>query len=235
MQRRETNQVTMIQAVLTVLHGHGETVSSYEPIDDTSRRLEEAVATIQERDRDYTEIATGVTAAKKTAEAAMVEQALHLARALNAHAVKTGNEPLSAETKVSRSGLTQHRESETIQYCIRIGELARDHAEELSVYAITPDTVAELDGAIDRMKTAVADQVKKAAEKKTARLRLTEAIDTAMGMVKSELDTLIELVKDRDGDLYDEYRAVRAIKDLGHTHRRNTGGDAPAGEEEAAA
>lgn len=50
---------------------------------------------------------------------------------------------------------------------------------------------------------------------------MTEVMDTARGILKTELDTLIELVKDKDRELYDQYRAVRGIKDLGGSHRRS--------------
>ncbi|MBN1757343.1 MAG: hypothetical protein JW863_03440 [Chitinispirillaceae bacterium] len=63
----------MMRSVVTVLHGHQETVSSNGPINETAQRFEQAVGTIEERDREYTEIATGITVAKKNAEAAMVE------------------------------------------------------------------------------------------------------------------------------------------------------------------
>ena len=37
-------------------------------------------------------------------------------------------------------------------------------------------------------------------------------------ILKEELDTIIELVKSRDTEFYNQYRAMRVIKDLGGGH-----------------
>lgn len=231
MQRRETNQVTMMQSVVTVFGEHQETVKSYEPIAESSTRLEQSVVTVEACDREYTEITTGITTAKRNAKSAVVELTLHVSRALNALAVKTGNEPLKAETHISRSRLNQSRESVMMQYCIRISGISREYAEELNPYGITSDTIGQLDAAIEQMKAAIAEQVIKAAERKTARKRLTEAVNTALRILKTELDTLIELVKEKDRELYDHYMAVRGIRNLGGGHRKSGNAEEKTGEE----
>ena len=221
MNRRETNRVTMFQSVLTVLAGHEATVTAYDPLAELYPRLQTSVAAIMTADREYLEIITGITAAKRNAETAMVERALHVAKALNALAVKTGNEPLRAETRICRSGLLHLRESATLQNCIRIGEIAGQYTGDLERYGITAATLGTLDSAIERMRTALADKVLKNAERKTARQRLTRAFAVAGTMVKSELDTLVALVKEQDPALYDEYQAVRGIRNLGGTRGKS--------------
>ncbi|MBN1757342.1 MAG: hypothetical protein JW863_03435 [Chitinispirillaceae bacterium] len=91
---------------------------------------------------------------------------LNIGRALNLLAVKTGDEPLKAETHLSRTGLCQQRESSTIQRCIRICEIAREYTEALATNDVTAEVIEELGSVIEEVKTAVAEQVKSTAEKR---------------------------------------------------------------------
>lgn len=220
MQRQEINQVTMLESVITVLAEHQETVNAFAPLAEVYPRLEASVAEVKECDREYTEISTGLTVAKMVAETAMVEKAMHVARAMSVLSVKTGNEPLRAETDVTANGLLRMRQTRTLQYCTRLSGIAREYVEELAVYGVTGEMLDELDAAIEQVKSAVADQVNRNAQQKTARLRLSDTLESARAILKSELDFLIELVKVRDPSLYDQYKAVRGVRNLGKRHAK---------------
>jgi len=218
MNKRENNKVSMYQAVDAVFNTHKESINSFEPLADAVNRYRGAIADILQRDRVHTDTTIGVTAAKRKTEADMIDKVMFVGNGLNALGVKTGNEPLKAETGATRSDLYHARDNDLLQYGRKIHELAKGYADELTPYGITAEVIENLNAATAQVQAAIEAQTRKMAEGKSARSLLTEGFTTADAILKTEIDTLIELVKVKDVELYNLYQAVRVIKDHGVVH-----------------
>jgi hypothetical protein len=218
MNKHENNKVSMYQSVNAVLECHGEAVDGLAPLKAAVDKYRESITTLQKRDSVYTATTAGITAAKKNAVEELADKALVCAKALHAMSVASGNEQLKVETKITRSKMIRGRISSLQQRAVRIIFLTEEHADALTEYGIDAAIVADLKAALEYLESTTGEQARKIAEHKAARTQLTGAFDVTNHILKDELDSLMLVVKEKNADFYDQYKAARVIRDLGGSH-----------------
>jgi predicted transcriptional regulator len=67
---------------------------------------------------------------------------------------------------------------------------------------------------INDYDTTLSSKESKAAESKAARAALTQQFQEVDEILKEDIDTLMELMKQRNKEFYNQYQAARVIKDL---------------------
>ena len=221
MNRKENNKMNMFKAVSAVLFLYEETANRLPPLIEVVLRFRAVIERILQLDSEYTSTMPGATSSKKSAAELVAGRTYRLAKALYALGRKKENKQLIEQCRYSRSSISHLRYTNILQMGTLMSVLAQTYIQELEVYGIKTEDVNDLNAAIDNFKAMSDEQMQKIAEAKVAREQLYKAFDEADTILKHELDVLIELQKEIEPELYNHYKAVRLIKDLGV--RRSSG------------
>ncbi|MBN2545784.1 MAG: hypothetical protein JXB50_08310 [Spirochaetes bacterium] len=237
MTKRETNKYTMYKSLMTVLNGKKEKIEVVEGLKTASEELSEIIAKISETDNMYKNLTKGARDDKMSSKEALSASILKTANVLYVHAKKTDNFPLKEKSDFTRSELKRIRENELLQKAKIVVENAEQNAGEItSIHKDFNDELKNLKELLTAFEESIGKQSSKSTEKQASREALTEEFKTADDIIKEQLDPLIELIREKDIDLYNQYFAARTIKDLGvrkavkeeeinEEHEEEAGGD----------
>lgn len=211
---REFNKMNMYTAVNSVLQLFNDRTATIRALSDATERFGERLALIARHDAQYTTTAAGATASKNNAANALIEVTLRIANALFVLGNNTGNERLKAECRLTFSDLKYTRILAMIKICGRVAGLAKQHASELADYGMAEPDFGSIAAAIESLHKARDEQQQGITKCKSGRLLLYKDMAAAAGILKKEIDPLMELMKECDIGFYNQYRAARVIKDL---------------------
>ena len=228
MNTREKNKMSMFRAVEAIVSQHQETVDAMAPLSEAVTAFRQAIADILRQDKSYIGVTEGVIAAKNSSLDELVERALRLGNGMYAFGRKSGNEQLKSAGGITMSDLGRMREADIEQYCSRIAELIQTCAAELAPYGIPADEIQAFANAIEAYRSQVGEKEVRTAESRAARKALYSTFDKADEILNEDIDVLIELVKTNNVDFYNQYRATRGIRDLGHGRSSKTAAPAEA-------
>jgi hypothetical protein len=91
----------------------------------------------------------------------------------------------------------------------------RTNNEALAPYTITAEKITALGQSIDSYRHYADSKDTRFAESKAAREVLFNLFADADELLREDIDTLVELVKNNNSDFYNQYFAARTIKDIG--------------------
>lgn len=222
MNKHESNKVTMYKSVEAVLSQHEDIVNTMPALSEINGKFRSLLKEIIERDYRHATVKQGSTAAKNSALDSITATTLTFANALYALGRKTENEQLKAECRTSISELEHKREQDLEQYCRRIGELARNNAEELAPYCITKKQIDSFSKATETFRDLVEQKNQKFTESKATREALDEMFKKMGEMLREDMDRLLEMLRDTHPDFYRQYTAARNIRDIGSSHAVKT-------------
>lgn len=214
MNKREENKFSMYRAVEKVVDEYAETVATIPALTECVNDYKTAIVKIGELDSQYQTIAKGYTVTKDTAEDALVDAMMDVGSALYVYARKTKDEHLKVLCKFSVSQLKKMRDTELLQKAKNLLVSVNAHLEDVAAYGIAAEVVTELERKIKDYDTTLSNKDSKAAESKTARASLTQQFQDVDEILKEDLDTLMELMKQRNREFHNQYKAARVIKDL---------------------
>ena len=236
MNTREFNRMNMFTAVNSVLKLFGKTIKTIGALFEAADEFDRKLALVAKRDAQYTSVISGATAAKNSAADTLIDVTLRIANALLVFGTITENEPLKAKCRLTTANLHYIRALELVRISVRIAELGKQYATELSTYGITESDLLMLTEAIDSFRTARNTQQQRFAESKSARGLLSDTFTETYCILKNQLDPLMELVKHDDIEFYTQYRAARVIRDMhGRSYKKNNPPTSPETPETAAA
>jgi hypothetical protein len=183
-------------------------------------RFQDALNDLTLADRKYMSVAAGVTASKHNAADTLAEQLIFMTNALYVLGRNSGNESLKAENADRDSSFRHLRDTELSQKATRILELVRVNESGLSGFGIDPSRIQQFADAASVYHELIGQKENKKAESKASREGLFNAFNHTDDVLKQDLDCLIELLREKDKDFYNQYHAARAIKDLGLGRKR---------------
>ncbi len=218
MNANEKNRISMYLAVIAVLEQHKELITTIPALVEIIGQFDTLVADIIARDQKHETITAGVIAEKNGILDTMAATTLRFAKALYALGRKTGNEQLKEECDVTMSDLMHRRQVETEQYCLRIAELAGTHAADLEAYGIAAGEIEEFVKATEAYREATDTRDRKFTESKATHQVMHNMFKKADDILKEDLDTILETLREKDPDFYLQYKAARNIHDLGGSH-----------------
>jgi len=218
MNARDKNNVSMYLSVIAVLSQHKELVDTVPALAEAMESFRSLVDEIIEQDSRHATITAGSTAAKNSALDKIIETALRLANALYAFGRKTDNEQLKDECDITKSDLKHRRQGEIEQYCNRTAELAHIYAADLEPYGITKEEIDSFVKESEAFRQAADSKDQKFTESKATRQAMIDTFSKAGDILKEDLDTMMEVLKEKNNDFYLQYRAARNIHDIGGGH-----------------
>jgi hypothetical protein len=222
MNTREFNKMNMFTAVNSVFQLSKDSIAKIKKLEEAIGGFGEKLTVISGHDAEYTLAAAGATAAKKSAANTLIDTVMRISNALSVLGDHTGNEQLKAECRIYSSRLYLLRDLELIKLGNHIAEIVQQHAAELAEYGIADSDRAALAAAIESFSKMREGQQQRMSEVKSVRGMLYKDITEAAGILKNEIDPLMELVKAGNSEFYNQYRAARKIKDLGARHASKT-------------
>ena len=221
MNTHEKNKMMMFNATGAVLDRYEEVVNAMPPLAEARARFNGSVADISQRNSKYLGVIEGAVAAKNNSLDDLVERVFRLGNAVFSIGRKTGNEQYKSAGNVSIADLNHMRETDVELHCSKIAGIAKECADELSIFGVTAEEIEAFNKALETYRKMVDSKEVKTAESRAARKSLYECFDKADDILANDIDTLMELVKISNPDFYNQYRAARSIRDLGGRLSKN--------------
>jgi hypothetical protein len=156
----------------------------------------------------------GITDNKQQEEDEMIAMTLKVAGAVRAFATVTGNQELKAQMKYSASALKGMRDSDLLNACQHVHDVALEHVDGLADYMVTAETLTQLNDEVDDFRQALAAPRNAITRRSEATSRLADLFKEADGVLNDQLDALMEMYRE-DKPFYNQYQAARIIVDLG--------------------
>ena len=214
------NRFTMIVGVWTFLLASLEKFSAIPALVKAIGRLDQLVAAIKTKTGELKNITPGKTAAKHTAEDELIEILVPAAAALYSIG-KEKKLPDVMETADSTARtLRRMRDTDLAASADALAKLAVRFTAELVEYGFDAAKIALLRTRTDVYSAAIGTRESSVGEHSGARAALLQLYDQAEELLGDDLDRLIELVKSAEPQLYDQYFALRSVKELGIVHRK---------------
>lgn len=224
MTKREENKLSMYKGVQEVLTNNSDIHSTIPVIGETLTSFNSTIESIEQVNFDFVGSTKGATADKTAKEEALINHAIKLANVLFVFAVKTKNNALKEEFKLSKSYLENLRDTDLLNKSNQIINTAQSYVTDLASYGVTEETLTDVQTAYDECAAAFNAQAEKMAKKSSEREKLTNLFNDADSILYDELDPMMELFIESNPDFYNAYQSARVIKDLG-TGRSGTDGE----------
>jgi hypothetical protein len=157
---------------------------------------------------------TGVTGDKQQAKEQAITLAIKVGSATFAYASVTENLTLQGLVNYTKSALDKSRDTVLIDKLKVIYEAGNDNVANLADYGITAADITAFETAITSYTEQVQNPRTAIAEGAAATDRLAEIFDTIDGILKKQMDKLMEVLKASDDEFYVKYRKARIIVDL---------------------
>lgn len=214
MNKMEKNKLTMYYAVNAVLFNHQKAIDSFAPLAVLVTSFRNYLNEILERAQEVA-CTVGVAAAKNNAFEDMTERTYHISNALYTFSRRNNTKEIKGVSKLSLTDIYRLRENELVQYCNRIRTLAQAHTEALASYTITAEMITALGRSIDIYRHNADSNEPGFAEGKAARGVLSNLFADTEELLNEDIDTMVELVKNKNSNFYNQYSAARTIKEVG--------------------
>jgi len=163
----------------------------------------------------------GAVPEKKAAFALMVEDAVQIAAATHAYAVKEGDYELAARVNHSHSDVVEGREAEVVNRCRDIHAAANENVAGLADYGVTATKLTRLKNKTDAFEGLQPKPRQRIAQRRAATDTLVRRFSTADGILSKRLDRLVLQFRDSAPDFFTEYRTARSIVDNPGGRRSN--------------
>lgn len=218
MNKTEKNKVTMYYAVNAVLFNHQRTIDSFPPLAASVTSFRHYLNEIMERAQEVAG-SVGVVAEKNNALDEMTERACQISSALYSLGKRTCKAEINGVTKLSFSEICRLSEIELVQYCSRILTHAQMNADALVSYTITAEMISALEQSIETYRHFECFQDAGIAGSRAAREVLSNLFADADELLREDLDTMVELLKNNNNNFYNQYNAARTIRDNGDSNK----------------
>lgn len=217
----------MFETVDAVLLENNSRWSAMPAFVDGVTRVRGGIAAIRTKQADQSQ--TGDADAKQSARDALEEQTLVIGSQLSALASKNNDAILAAKVNYDKSTLDKAGGSDLLVAARSVQNAASANAAVLaSDYGISSADVTALGAAITKLEGMKDAPRAAVVNRKVATMSLPDAIAYARGILRNELDKMMEKFKKTAPDFYAAYFAARVIIDRTGTHaaKKPAGGSA---------
>jgi len=218
MTNKQKNKFAMYLAVKAVLDNYNVLWQTLPAFVNGSTVLNSQVTLIQSLGQTQNLDTTGVAVDKKQAKVAMAQTAVSIGSAVRAYAVMNKNNTLATEVGFVQSEITGARDSDAIEHCQNIHDVANVNLAVLAIYGVTAARLATLQGVIDGFSLLVGKPRENIAAGRTVTQQLAAAFDTADEVLNEVLDNLIGQFEQDNPKFVSDYRNARTIVDNSPSH-----------------
>jgi hypothetical protein len=228
----EENRYSMYRSVKSLLKENESAFSNIAALAKASYAFEKTFIRIGEIDAGYLSISGGRRAGKERAREEAVDAALKTAGLLFVLGRKNKDENLKVLSGTNKTKLLRMRENDIIITMKSIKDQAKSHIGELKeLHGGAEEELADISSKLEVYEKRLGERESAEADTHALRVSLTHAFEEADGILKEELDNLMLLLKEKNGDLYNRYKSARVIHDLGLKKRKKDGQEQSEGKE----
>jgi hypothetical protein len=213
----------MYEAVEDLLDENPEIVGSIVEFGNSSVKFSNTVSTINNKEKVRQTVASGKTEVKQSAHDKLITGASEIAAGLFTFASKNDLIELKTLSDEKDYTLKKLKGIDLYTKCVQLYEAAEKYVIQLANYGVKPEDLEAFKTLIDGFKSSIGDKESSMGQKKGAGVSLAQLFRTADKILKEELDRFAEKVKAKNPSFYEEYNAVRVIKNLGTRHRPGKG------------
>jgi hypothetical protein len=212
MEVKQTNQVNMFKAVLAYLNQNNSIWGSMAPFTAAVTSLNDGITGIDETAQNQ-ETPTGDTQDKAEARDALEDVLFLTCQALSVLAHTESDNDLLALVSVTPSTLDKMDAEELSNRAAAV--LAKAQAQQTSLAAlhVTQTNVLELDTALQNFNATKTGPRTRAAERKAQTQSLAGKIRAVSGILRHQIDPMVNLFRRTNPDFVAGYRAARVIID----------------------
>jgi hypothetical protein len=222
MTKHEVSKFSMYKTVFQVLKNNQGEFKNIPALNSSIDDLEKNLNEIAVIDNKYQNIGKGNTAKKDNTKDEIVDSLIKVSGVLYVTGRSLKNENLKEISDLCYSDLRKMRGNDLINKANLIIENANANIEKMkTIHTDIDSEIKILAGKIEEFDAAMNEKETKNIESHTARLDLNELFIETDDMVCGDMDTLIELIKTKNPDLYKQYQTARVIRDLhGKKHKK---------------
>ncbi len=220
MKNSEENSLYMLDNVSGLLEENREITSAIPQFAESETELNKYIADIKSTNQSYITAFEGKTDEKTAAEEELEDYLIPFCRKFFVYGRRNSVEEIKSLTGFKDYELKKLRDRELLDKAISVYTKATEYAASLEKYGIKQTDIDLLKAKITKYETAIGIQGAGFSERGGARKSLTVLFDSAMQLLKEEIDGMIETFKDSNPDFYNQYITARGIKNLGVRHRK---------------
>lgn len=212
---RQENKFSMYLATQSVCDTHNSVWAGTPAFVTAKAAFDDVIDGISKARQKQEKETKGVTEDKGQAKEAAIVKAVSVAAATFAYASVTNNNTLKQLVNYSPTELRQSRDTILSDRLRVILNAANDHAAALVDYGIQSTDLTELDTLVTAYEDILGAPRTAIGERSTARQELEALFDTGDGILKEQLDKLMEIYRPTALAFYNQYKSARVIIDLG--------------------
>jgi hypothetical protein len=222
------NKYTMFLGVFTFLKSCVDKFTTIPALGKAIIKLEQLLSTIKITTDELNGTTSGKTTAKHQAEAVLIDALVPLAHAL--YSIGKGkNLPDVMETSdLSERSLRRMRDTDLAAKGATVFKLTPRFTTELTEFGYDTAKIAEVNTLIDVYTSAIGARESSVGEHSGVYETLRKLYNEVDDLLDDNLDRLMELVKTSQPQIYNQYFALRHVKQLGTVHRKEEETTAPA-------
>ena len=217
MNLNQENRLKMCQNVKALLKNNNEIVKTLPAYSPLYEALETSIGKIKILSELQVINTSGLVKHKKQLKQVLALKTFSNSAKLQAYARFTKNEVLLNEVSFSESQLKYASDEKLREYANVILARVNAHIAELESYGITAETQTNLQAAIDNFTEVLPKIGLAAAAGKENTIRIKQAF-AGINKILQDLDAIIEILKEKMPDFYNEYKRVRKIDNSGRGH-----------------
>ena len=219
METEQTNRITMFKTVGAYLDSHNSVWSGMAAMAAADQQLKDKIGAIDIAAQKQEAPTTGATLDKAAARDAL-EDVLFLTCEALAVLGHTGDDhDLLALTALSPSNLQRLDDEELSNRATNVLAEANSRKTDLAAFHVTQANLDEFDQALQDFKAAKAKPRTATAERAAQTESLPSLIRDASGILRNEIDRLVNLFRRTNPDFVAGYRTARAIVDRAASHK----------------
>jgi len=226
MEQEQTNRVTMFTTTEDYLDRHNAVWNSMVPMVTAVQSLKDKILAIHAA-AQLQEGPSGAADSKAAARDALESVTFLACEALGVLAHQANDHDLRALTNVTPTFLDKVPADELINRATLVLERANARKTELATLQVTQANLDELTQAIDTFSSLKNQPRSASVERSVHTQSLESLIREANGILRDEIDRLVNLFKRSNPEFVAGYQNARVIVDRAASHKTKTAGAAP--------
>ncbi len=212
------NKLSMYHAVNTVLKNNAPAYADIPALSAAAQSMENLITDIGVKSSEFDKAIRGKTETKAQAEDDLVEALMPVGSALWAYASGRRDQEMMARANINDSMLRRMRDTELLAKAKSIHTEATAQVSELADLSITQATLDDLAAKIKAFGDALGSRESSVAERSGAKTALSDLFSQADSLL-DRIDAMMQLLRAKATQFFNEYFAARVIKDVGIRHR----------------
>ena len=219
MNKKLENKLTMYEGVWALFGKNTEIVNSVPMLKSSVDEFGTTLAAIHLKSSETSTATTGKAAMKYQAEDDMMTLLLPVAVGLFVYAKKQGNVELMEKVRIAENMLRKIRDADLAGRAETIEVLAEAHVENLVSAGIAQHMINDFKTKVEAYRTDHGVRERSVAERIGARTTVEDYFYKIDEIFEEEIDSAMELIRSSNTQFYNEYFALRVVKDTGVRHK----------------